>query len=80
MVTGHAYDGTATTVTAQDPQHPEYGSIELKFTGNPIELRQWMVTDGGGNRTTVILGPLRKGGRLSAQLFSIETAIAQRGR
>ncbi|HCI99679.1 MAG TPA: cell envelope biogenesis protein LolA, partial [Sulfitobacter sp.] len=30
MVTGHNYDGTATTVRAQDPAHPEYGNIELK--------------------------------------------------
>ncbi len=25
MVVGHDYDGTATVVTAQDPEHPEYG-------------------------------------------------------
>ncbi|MEN8682995.1 outer membrane lipoprotein carrier protein LolA, partial [Marivita sp.] len=32
MVVAHGYDGTATTVTAQDPENPEYGSIQLKFT------------------------------------------------
>ncbi|MCR8547949.1 outer membrane lipoprotein carrier protein LolA [Salipiger sp. P9] len=58
MVTGHSYDGTATTVTAQDPKRPEYGSIQLKFTGNPVELRQWVIDDGNGNRTTVVLGGL----------------------
>ena len=78
MVTGHSYDGTATTVTAQDPAHPEYGSIELKFTSDPIELRQWVVTDSGGNRTTVSLGPLTTGGNLPARLFSLE--LAQRRR
>lgn len=80
MVTGHSYDGTATTVTAQDPQHPEYGSIELKFTANPVELRQWVVNDGGGNRTTVSLGPLSTGGSLSARLFSIDSELRSRGR
>ncbi len=80
MVTGHNYDGTATTVTAQDPAHPEYGSIQLKFTDEPVELRQWIVTDSGGNRTTVALGPLRPGGNLSARLFSIEGEMRRRDR
>ena len=80
MVTGHTYDGTATTVTAQDPAHPEYGSIELKFTADPVELRQWVVTDGGGSRTTVALGALETGGALPARLFSIPGEIASRSR
>ena len=58
MVTGHSYDGTATTVTAQDPRRPEYGSIQMKFTGNPTQLRQWVITDGNGSQTTVVLGAL----------------------
>ncbi|AWI84462.1 cell envelope biogenesis protein LolA [Alloyangia pacifica] len=58
MVTGHGYDGTATTVTAQDPQHPDRGSIQMKFTANPVQLRQWVITDGNGAKTTVVLGAL----------------------
>ena len=60
MVTGHQYDGTATIVTAQDPKRPEYGSIQMKFTGNPVELRQWVIRDGNGSTTTVVLGGLEK--------------------
>ena len=60
MVRGHSYDGTATIVTAQDPKRPEYGSIQLKFTGDPVELRQWVITDGNGGQTTVVLGGLEK--------------------
>ncbi|MCL3882006.1 outer membrane lipoprotein carrier protein LolA [Marivita sp. GX14005] len=71
MVTQHGYDGTATTVTAQDPAHPEYGSIQLKFTGNPIELRQWIITDDSGAQTTVILGELQRK-QLASRLFNIE--------
>ena len=80
MVVRHGYDGTATSVVAQDPAHPEYGSIELKFTSDPVELRQWVVTDSGGNRTTVSLGPLEAGGNLSARLFNIQQEIRRRGR
>ena len=71
MVVAHNYDGTATTVTAQDPEHPEYGSIQLKFTGNPVELRQWIITDDGGGQTTVILGDLQRK-QLANRLFNVE--------
>lgn len=60
MVTGHSYDGTATIVTAQDPKRPEYGSIQMKFTADPVELRQWIITDRDGTKTTVVLGGLEK--------------------
>ena len=70
MVTGHNYDGTATTVRAQDPAHPEYGNIELKFTGSPVELRQWIITDGNGSKTTVVLGGLQKTS-LSNSVFDV---------
>ncbi len=71
MVVAHGYDGTATTVTAQDPDNPEYGSIQLKFTDNPVELRQWVITDDGGGQTTVVLGALDRK-QLPNSLFNIE--------
>ncbi|MEL7131898.1 MAG: outer membrane lipoprotein carrier protein LolA, partial [Pseudomonadota bacterium] len=69
MVVGHDFDGTATIVTAQDPEHPEYGNIQMKFTGNPVELRQWVINDSGGGQTTVVLAELKTGGTLSNRLF-----------
>lgn len=74
MVTGHGYDGTATTVTAQDPKHPEYGSIQLKFTGNPVQLRQWVIDDGAGSLTTVVLGGLAAKS-LPNNIFYIEPEV-----
>ena len=71
MVTGHASDGTSTTVRAQDPEDPEYGNIELVFTGNPVELRQWVINDNAGSRTTVILGDLTRDISLSDESFVI---------
>ncbi len=71
MVTGHSFDGTATVVTAQDPQNPQYGNIQLKFTGNPVELRQWVINDGNGSQTTVVLGDLQSGGNLPNRLFDV---------
>jgi len=80
MVVGHAYDGTATTVTAQDPDHPEYGNIQLMFTADPVELRQWVITDNGGAQTTVILGELETGMRFNTATFSIAAEISKRER
>lgn len=70
MVMGHDFDGTATRIRAQDPDNPDYGSIDLFFTGNPVELRKWVVNDGNGGRTTVILGGLETGLRLGNPLFN----------
>lgn len=77
MVTGHTERKNTTVVTAQDPAHPEYGNIQMVFTANPTELRQWVVTDDTGKRTTVVLGQMRKGGSIPPSRFSI-TAEAER--
>jgi len=79
MVVAHEYDGTATRITAQDPEQPEIGTITLVFTGDPVELRQWIITDQGGSETTVILGELDEDVRLGASLFSIPQEITARG-
>lgn len=78
MVVGHSDDGTATTVVAQDPARPEYGRLELVFTPDPVELRQWVVVDGSGQRTTVVLGALTKDRELSSTLFNIPYEVDRR--
>lgn len=79
MVTGHTSDGTTTTVTAQDPDNPQYGNIQLVFTANPVELRQWIVTDDVGDTTTVILNDLRSGGGIDNGKFNIIAETNRRG-
>ncbi|WP_227285776.1 MULTISPECIES: LolA family protein [Paracoccaceae] len=78
MVVGHESDGTSTRVIAQDPENPEIGQITLVFTGSPVELRQWVITDETGSETTVILRGLETGGRMGARLFNIPQEIASR--
>ena len=78
MVTNVTSDGTTTTVTAQDPDNPEYGNIQLVFTANPIELRQWVVTDDLGAQTTIILNDLEKGGAIGDILFNIQAETRKR--
>ena len=71
MVTGHTSDGTKTTITAQDPANPQYGNIQMVFTANPVELRQWIVTDDTGERTTVVLNDVQRGGAIDNIKFNI---------
>lgn len=71
MVVGHREEGKLTLVTAQDPEHPEYGSLELGFSADPVTLRQWVVTDGGGAQTIVLLDAFKTGESYSPALFSI---------
>ncbi|WP_294932088.1 outer membrane lipoprotein carrier protein LolA [uncultured Paracoccus sp.] len=78
MVTNHVERENATIVTAQDPQHPEYGNIQMVFTANPTQLRQWIVTDDSGSRTTVILGEMQTGVSIPPSRFVIENEINRR--
>jgi outer membrane lipoprotein-sorting protein len=79
MVVGHASDGRTTTVTARDPERPAQGTIQLVFTDDPVELRQWVITDEGGARTTVILGEMRSGVAIPPSKFNIVQEIQARG-
>lgn len=79
MVVAHTADKNTTTVVAQDPEHPEYGSISLVFSADPIALRQWIITDDLGQQTTVILGDLAASGSYKPSTFSIQFEMAERG-
>jgi outer membrane lipoprotein-sorting protein len=79
MVVGHREVENTTRVVAQDPENPAYGTIELVFTGSPVALRQWIITDDVGNKTTVILGEMKKGGSIPASYFDITAETRKRG-
>ncbi|MEM9575448.1 MAG: outer membrane lipoprotein carrier protein LolA [Pseudomonadota bacterium] len=69
MVRQAEFDGTATIVTAADPDNPENGFIELTFTDNPTRLREWVIHDAAGGRTKVELGTFETGLSLPSSLF-----------
>jgi outer membrane lipoprotein-sorting protein len=79
MVVAHEQDGSATKVRAQDPAHPEYGTIDLIFTADPVALRQWVITDDLGQQTTVILGDMNLGASYKATFFSLDVEKKKRG-
>lgn len=71
MVRGHAFDGTATIITAADPDQPEIGTIQMQFLHDPVRLNQWTITDESGNTTTVKLGNLTYGERILNRNFDV---------
>ena len=62
------------SVTAVDPGGSAQGEITMIFSNNPLELRQWIVTDAQGYSTTVALGDMRTNVAIPASQFVIEGA------
>ena len=56
-------------VTAINPDAPDQGSITMIFNDNPLELRQWIVTDPEGRNTTVVLSEVTRGTEIPVRLF-----------
>lgn len=79
MVVGHYEAQDTTRVVAQDPENPEYGTIELVFTRDPVTLAAWIITDDLGNQTVVELGRMEMGRDLPASLFNITIETQKRG-
>ena len=77
-VVSHHAMGESTVVVAEDPDHPEYGTIALVFSANPVALRQWVVTDDTGGQTTVTLSKLTTGGVMGDSLFDMAAEAARR--
>lgn len=71
MIVSHTYDGKSTLVTAQDPANPDRGAIQLHFTDNPVRLHQWIIQDGNGGQTKVVLGDFNRNVKLANKLFNV---------
>ena len=56
-------------VTLARTKDPEQGSITLIFSDQPLALRQWIITDQQGIRTTVTLSNLESGIKIDPKLF-----------
>lgn len=80
MVVGQAEVKGLTHVVAQDPKHPDYGTIELVFSANPVALTGWIVTDDAGNQTVVKLDALTTTASLQPSMFSFEIEEQKRKR
>jgi outer membrane lipoprotein-sorting protein len=62
-------EGGVIRIMAENARDPGAGFITLVFTKTPFELRQWVVRDGQGLETRVVLDGVHKGGPLDPKLF-----------
>ncbi|MCA0041913.1 LolA family protein [Celeribacter litoreus] len=78
LVVSHTEVNGDTVVRAQDPDHPEYGAIDLIFSDTPI-LKAWVIYDQSGGQTTVQLTRMALGGNANDRMFNIRYEADQRG-
>jgi outer membrane lipoprotein-sorting protein len=70
----------AFAITARDSARPNDGSVVLAFSGDPIRLQEWTITDAQGARTRTQLTGLRPASGLSASLFQLRDPTRRPGR
>ena len=78
MVVAHQEYQGETVIVAQDPEHPEYGSIRLHFSPEPMALTKWVIVDDVGGETTVALEKFETGVKISSFKFNIPFEIENR--
>lgn len=63
-------DSKALRITVVDTENPDEGSITLVFSDEPLQLRQWLVTDAQGAVTSISISNLQKNIALRNDLFT----------
>jgi outer membrane lipoprotein-sorting protein len=67
-------------LTVLDRKKPEEGSMLIEFGDNPLELRNWRVTDAQGQQTTVALSNLQFDVAIRPDLFRVVEKMPGEGR
>jgi outer membrane lipoprotein-sorting protein len=60
----------ALRITMYQTSEPDAGSVDLIFADQPLELRQWTITDAAGKQARIGLFDVRIGGDLPNELFA----------
>lgn len=60
----------ALRITMYQTSEPDAGSVDLIFGDQPLELRQWTITDAAGKQARIGLFDVRLGGDLPNELFA----------
>ena len=70
VVTGYGSEAGVTRIEVVQEDEPDAGSVVMTFSENPLQLRQWTVTDAQRQRTTVTMLDPEFGVELSGELFN----------
>ncbi len=69
----------AIRLTMHQTDKPDAGSASLTFADEPLELRQWKITDSQGTEVEIALQDAEFGGALSNDLFAVPKTRRQTG-
>ena len=69
-VTGVRQGPGVLRVTMHQTDEPEAGAVTLVFSDQPLELRQWTLTDAQGREVRIGLHDVKMGGELANKLFA----------
>jgi outer membrane lipoprotein-sorting protein len=70
----------AFAITARDQRRPNDGSVVLAFSGSPLRLQEWTITDAQGTRTRTQLTSMQAAPGLAASLFQLRDPTRRPGR
>lgn len=70
----------AFALTVRDSGRPNDGSVVLAFSGSPLRLQEWTITDAQGARTRTQLMTLTAASGLASSLFQLRDPTRRPGR
>jgi outer membrane lipoprotein-sorting protein len=70
----------AFALTVRDGGRPNDGSVVLAFSGAPLRLQEWTITDAQGARTRTQLTTLTQASGLASSLFQLRDPTRRPGR
>jgi len=76
LVLGATRGPNGTDISVVDARAPQEGRMRMRFSDNPIRLREWEITTKTGQKTRVILDDLTTGAAVSRSQFNLELATA----
>ncbi|HEX8570549.1 MAG TPA: outer membrane lipoprotein carrier protein LolA [Caulobacteraceae bacterium] len=76
-VTSVTRSSSGFAINARDRKNPRLGYITLSFSGSPVQLREWTVVDGKGQRTRVQLTSMTRASGFAPSLFRLSAPARQ---
>ena len=77
-ILSHTKNGKFTEVILHDPKSPTLGQLMLKFVDHPISLREWVITNSTGERTTLKFKSLSDTHELTNEYFNTSIELDRR--
>ena len=77
-ILSYTKNGQFTEVLLHDPKSPTLGQLMLKFVDHPISLREWVITNSTGEKTTLEFKSLSDTHELTNDYFNTSIELDRR--